>query len=972
MEAANITYLDEDDNMKVIVDYAHCIACGFCIYTCHHNARYYVDDTERFFTDLASGVPISLIVAPSIQINIPEYKKLFTYFKNTGIDKIYDVSLGADICVWATIKHIEQQDSIRLINQSCPAIVSYCEMYRHDLLENLSPVNSPMTCMAIYMKEYEQIGGKIAALSPCVAKANEFEEVGVIHYNITFSKLLEYLEEHDIEFPAEETGFDCESALGSLFPMPGGLNENLDLILNKKMRAYKAEGSTVYKKLNVYSDTKNEYLPDMYDVLNCVNGCNEGTGCSHGRNVFEMETIMDTRKRESAQKYDAGFYKKLYDEYNAKFNLSHFTREYRLIETDLTKITDEDINEAFLLLGKDTHEKKVVDCGACGSDTCYDMARKIALRVNLPMSCIIHDMEQMREAEVAIEASKAKSNFLAKMSHEIRTPMNSIVGFSELALDDDISTRTKHYLVNILENSEWLLHIINDILDISKIESGRLELENIPFDLKELFDSCRTMISHKTDEKGLVLNFYAEPSEGRMLLGDPTRLRQIFVNLLSNAVKFTNKGTVKLHAIVKSVDEKTVTMFFEIKDTGIGMTREEIDKVFAPFIQAESGTTRKYGGTGLGLTITSYLVEMMGGNLAVDSTPGVGSSFNFELTFDSIDAKEANLRETRKVLSELKKPLFTGEVLLCEDNSMNHQVISEHLSRVGLTTVIAENGKIGVDMVKERMEKGAKQFDLIFMDMHMPVMDGLEAAKIIIDLNVGIPVVAMTANIMADDRENYKQSGMVDYVGKPFTSQELWRCLLKFFKPVSWEEEDKINQSLEEEKLKIKLTEKFIRTNSGIFAEIKNALDTGDITTAHRMAHTLKSNAGQLGKTLLQQIAGEIEDALKDGNNNTTPRQTERLYEELHLVLSELDKTLKESMPDKQETSEEPMDKTLQHELLNKMETLLRESDTECLELTDACSKIPGSEKLIHEIEAFDFENALKTLADLRSRITLV
>jgi len=393
-----------------------------------------------------------------------------------------------------------------------------------------------------------------------------------------------------------------------------------------------------------------------------------------------------------------------------------------------------------------------------------------------------------RELEEALESANAanssKSIFLAKMSHEIRTPMNSILGFSELAMDSDVSQKTGDYLLKIKTNTEWLLQIINDILDISKVESGKIDLENIPFDLNELLTGCKSLIMPKTVEKGILLHFYAEPYMGKRLLGDPTRLRQVIVNLLSNAVKFTNTGMVKLHAVVKESHENSITIYFEVKDSGIGMTSEQIEKLFAPFSQAHSSTTRRYGGTGLGLSIAKSLVEMMGGDLSVTSTPGIGSMFSFELVFDAIDISDDDMYKKKIVFDELQRPVFQGEILLCEDNGMNQQVISEHLSRVGLTTVLADDGKTGFEMVQNRMEKGEKQFDLIFMDIHMPVMDGLEASAKILELNTGIPIVAITANIMANDLEIYKASGINDYLGKPFTSQELWLCLMKYLTPV--------------------------------------------------------------------------------------------------------------------------------------------------------------------------------------------
>ena len=386
--------------------------------------------------------------------------------------------------------------------------------------------------------------------------------------------------------------------------------------------------------------------------------------------------------------------------------------------------------------------------------------------------------------EAAKTANTSKSIFLANMSHEIRTPMNSIMGFSELAMDGEISDKTKDYLVKIQTNIEWLLQIINDILDISKIESGKMELENIPFDIHELFNSCRALVMPKAVEKGIMLHFYAEPSVGMRPLGDPTRLRQVFVNLLSNAIKFTHAGMVKLLSEIINTSENSVTIHFESKDSGIGMTGEQIEKIFEPFTQAESGTMRKYGGTGLGLAITRNIVEMMGGKLSVESTLGIGSKFSFDLVFKTIPVTEEEKYEKKLLLNEIEKPNFDGEILVCEDNNMNQFVIKEHLARIGINTVIAENGKVGVEKVRERMKSGERMFDIIFMDMHMPVMDGFEASAEILSLNVNVPMVAMTANIMAEDLEVYKASGMPDCLSKPFTSQELWRCLLKYLKPL--------------------------------------------------------------------------------------------------------------------------------------------------------------------------------------------
>jgi len=405
----------------------------------------------------------------------------------------------------------------------------------------------------------------------------------------------------------------------------------------------------------------------------------------------------------------------------------------------------------------------------------------IAVIISAVIRRFYEKIERLRES--AESMSELKSKFIATISHEIRTPMSNIVGFSELAITEENNYKVKDYLNKIKNNAEWLMQIINDILDISRAEYGNLALENIPFDMHDLLSSCRSLLMPKAEEKGLTLYFYVEPSIGKKPLGDPARLRQVLVNLLSNAIKFTNTGMIKLHAVVREMNDRKITMRFEVKDSGIGMSPEQVNKIFDPYAPDDIGKTHRFGGTGLGLAITKNLVEMMGGTLHVDSAPGIGSKFSFEISFDTIDVQDDDLMREKIVFNELEKPEFDAEILLCEDNYMNQQVISEHLKRVGITTVIAENGKIGLELIKKRVANNEKQFDLIFMDMHMPVMDGLEASMHITEMNIGVPIVAMTANVIYNDKEIYKKNGMNDCVGKPFTSQELWRCLMKYLTP---------------------------------------------------------------------------------------------------------------------------------------------------------------------------------------------
>jgi len=576
--------------------------------------------------------------------------------------------------------------------------------------------------------------------------------------------------------------------------------------------------------------------------------------------------------------------------------------------------------------------------------------------------------EMTQKKEQAEETSRMKSIFLASMSHEIRTPMHGIIGFTELALDDKISDKTKNYLSKIKTSSESLLLIINDILDVSKIEAGKMELEKIPFNISDVFKLCRMIASPNAREKGLSLFCYAEPSVGRLLVGDPTRLRQILLNLLSNAIKFTNNGMVKLLSAITEKTYNTVTMHFEIKDSGIGMTEDQLEKIFQPFMQGDDSTTRKYGGTGLGLTITKSFIELMGGELEVESNYGLGSRFSFNLTFETIEStSDISLVTSSTYIDE--KPIFNAEILVCEDNTLNQIVITDHLSKVGIKTVIAENGSIGLNYVKKRKETGKKQFDLVFMDIHMPEMDGLETSKNLLAIGYKNPIIALTANIMTNDREAYIEAGMCDCLSKPFVAHDLWACLMKYLHPVSMLSVNKETDSEEEEEQQIELITSFVKNNQTTVKEIKEAIKANDIKLAHRIAHTLKSVAGIVKMDRLSEEAQIVEALLASEKIENIDEEINALNKELKAALKKLSPLVNHKNGARKKNKNEFYDKEKSIEILDKLDSLLASDSFDSLNLIDDINMISGAEQLASLVEDMKFKQARETLNAVRNHI---
>lgn len=386
--------------------------------------------------------------------------------------------------------------------------------------------------------------------------------------------------------------------------------------------------------------------------------------------------------------------------------------------------------------------------------------------------------ESLKEAkEKAETATEAKSNLINMVSHDVRTPLNAIIGMTELALEADPSSGQNKYLEIVKQSSYSMLSLLNDVLDLSKVEAGKLELEDIEFAPVDIIAGSIDMFRFIAEKKGLALACHISPGVPQNLRGDPTRLRQVLVNLVSNAMKFTEKGeiSVKVSTMSNASDDRCTTLLFSVRDTGKGIPDDKKEKIFESFTQVDSSTARKYGGTGLGLTISQQIVQLMNGRLWVDSAPGMGSTFHFtaEFTIDERPKTENVSSKSQYIPACSSKPLH---VLLVDDAVMNQVLAVALLEKYKHHVSIACNGKEAVDMLSK------ERFDLVFMDMQMPEMDGIEATRQIRSLdstsqNHNTPIIAMTGNVMEEDRAVCLNAGMNDYITKPLQTAELSRVM---------------------------------------------------------------------------------------------------------------------------------------------------------------------------------------------------
>jgi PAS domain S-box-containing protein len=583
--------------------------------------------------------------------------------------------------------------------------------------------------------------------------------------------------------------------------------------------------------------------------------------------------------------------------------------------------------------------------------------------------------------------AQVKSEFLANMSHEIRTPLNAILGFSQIGMRDNIGRKARETFARILESSQLLQGIVDEILDYSKMEAGKLTIEKGSIRLRALVDNSLDLVRHKLEDKGLTMQVRLAADLPASCSGDSLRLSQVLMNLLSNAVKFTENGGVTLSA---SRDRDQLVL--QVEDTGIGMAPDQVKRLFEPFEQADGSITRKYGGTGLGLTITKRLIEMMDGSIEVASKPGQGSSFMVRVPL--LDARGLASEDMDKGMAESmpkqRERLAGLSILVAEDNEINRLMLEDMLSAEGCRLEQVENGEEAV----ERVRQMGSVLDLVLMDIQMPVMDGYQATREIRQLVPDLPVIGLTAHALAEEKEKCLAAGMVEHVAKPVVLESLLKAILRHRRPdnavvddtadialtkhplpprslvdlINWPELER--QYEDRQAFLVRLLSTMLQSCAAKPARLRELMALGDFVELSREAHSLKGMASAVMPDSLRQLA-----VLTEQQARQEDEQAKSSALQLAAGVEELMKEIRSHLPSMETAAGADIESSVEKEelesIIKELLELLAQDDTLAIErhskyryqLRTALGA--QAEQLSRQIEGFDFENAMTTLQQL-------
>ncbi|MEQ1587446.1 MAG: ATP-binding protein [Cyclobacteriaceae bacterium] len=512
--------------------------------------------------------------------------------------------------------------------------------------------------------------------------------------------------------------------------------------------------------------------------------------------------------------------------------------------------------------------------------------------------------QRKKDAEELLRAQKAKEQFLANISHEIRTPINGISGMAALLNQNPTKEERQTYLNAIKSAADNLKVIINDILDLASIESGKLQFEKIGFNLNDLLHSLIDTFGVQASEKGIELSYTLEKEANKVFIGDPVRLNQILINLISNAIKFTHAGYIRVSVKTEKIKGKIYRLRFDISDTGIGIPNDKLQTIFESFSQADASVTRKYGGTGLGLTIVKQLVELQNGTIQVKSKENEGSTFSFTIAYQL--GKTEFFDETKLYKPKNNSQLKNASVLLVEDNDINRLYASSILKMWGCHFETAENGVVALEKIRNN------DFDVVLMDIQMPVMDGFETTKAIRQGDPKknkVPIIALTANATQKDFENCITAGMNDCITKPFTQEDLFQALTKYLGRKLTVKQRAVAELSKTKDLPVidlsylkkvsnnngqfiqEIVASFLESMPNTVEEIKTQLAQKNWEQLSRVVHKIKPTITLMGIHHLKDKIVLLEQESKNGQNENTIQE---LAEEVSLFLSRAIKSLRE------------------------------------------------------------------------------